>query len=414
MVVDADASILVLGDTAGHVRVFDISAGIDTHGDRSSVAASFVQARVHARSKLHTHESAFRAAHTHKHRISCCSTCRHICHAALPHSSSASLLAALPGCSTAVVCCVQRAHWLAHDGPVSSLAIVPPAHGGSQGDADCDTPCNLAGGHQSISGDDQSLGGGRQRMGDARASSSVGNNGNSCCAGKGHSGSSSCGTDCGRVAADSSKSATGPLVVSGGGQDVGSVAVWALDGSLVGMLGDHGWQLSRRSTWQDALSPAARPPRRERVNDTTADTAEACDALVARRPGAGANGPGQLLRGRAAAAAAGGQLGGHAGATAFLDSLPAAVRVLADAKQRAHDALTCTPDQVYGQLVLHGLSGVAAAAEPVLRSAAERRAARGVAAARTLFSSGSGHSSLAAASLSGGPSHPPGFNWRGR
>lgn len=52
-----------------------------------------------------------------------------------------------------------------------------------------------------------------------------------------------------------------PLIVSAGRDS--NVAVWTLDGSCVGLCGEHAWDLDRQDTWQDAAGQQQRPPRPE-------------------------------------------------------------------------------------------------------------------------------------------------------
>jgi hypothetical protein len=52
-----------------------------------------------------------------------------------------------------------------------------------------------------------------------------------------------------------------PLIVSAGRDS--NVAVWTIDGGLVGLCGDHSWDLDKQDTWQDAAGAKQRPPRPE-------------------------------------------------------------------------------------------------------------------------------------------------------
>jgi hypothetical protein len=40
-----------------------------------------------------------------------------------------------------------------------------------------------------------------------------------------------------------------------------NVALWTLDGGLVGVLGEHSWDLDDTGTWQDPRGLRSRPPR---------------------------------------------------------------------------------------------------------------------------------------------------------
>jgi hypothetical protein len=46
-----------------------------------------------------------------------------------------------------------------------------------------------------------------------------------------------------------------------------NVAVWTLDGGLVGVLGEHSWDLDNPETWQDPTGAAKRPPKLPMLDD---------------------------------------------------------------------------------------------------------------------------------------------------
>lgn len=52
-----------------------------------------------------------------------------------------------------------------------------------------------------------------------------------------------------------------PLIVSGSRDS--NVTVWTLDGGLVGVLGEHSWDLDHQETWQDPEGLRKRPPKPE-------------------------------------------------------------------------------------------------------------------------------------------------------
>lgn len=98
--------------------------------------------------------------------------------------------------------CLQRAHWQAHDGAVTSVDIIParPISGYSH-----------AGAITSVAYDPDN------------------------------------------------PTMVPPLIVSGSRDS--NVAAWTLDGGLVGVLGEHSWDLEDKSTWQDPTGHNKRPPK---------------------------------------------------------------------------------------------------------------------------------------------------------
>lgn len=92
---------------------------------------------------------------------------------------------------------MQRAHWQAHEGAISSVDLIPM--------------------HSSSSGS--------------------GGGGNEDRCNSGSSGSQ--------------------VLILTGSRDC-NVAVWTLDGGLVGVLGEHSWDLDDSGTWQDAAGLKAR------------------------------------------------------------------------------------------------------------------------------------------------------------
>jgi hypothetical protein len=111
---------------------------------------------------------------------------------------------------------LQRAHWQAHDGAIASVDLIPAraprpvAHPSSSNDADAPS---------SNGGPSTSSGGG-----------------------------------------PSSSSSSSQVLILTGSRDC-NVAVWTLDGGLVGVLGDHLWDLDNQATWQDPTRAAQQPPR---------------------------------------------------------------------------------------------------------------------------------------------------------
>jgi hypothetical protein len=99
--IDDGARVVVLGDSAGHVRVFDVSAGIDVSSPEAA-AASFVEVRV----CVEGGEPG---------RL----------------SGSASLTSARAAAWLRVCVGLQRAHWQAHDGAVASVDIIPARNSSS-------------------------------------------------------------------------------------------------------------------------------------------------------------------------------------------------------------------------------------------------------------------------------------------
>jgi hypothetical protein len=119
-------------------------------------------------------------------------------------------------CLPAVCLALQRAHWQAHDGAIASVDVIPAraarlvAEPSSSNDTDA----------PSSSGGDPS-------------SSSGGGGG---------------------------PSSSSQVLILTGSRDC-NVAVWTLDGGLVGVLGDHSWDLDDQATWQDPTGAAQRPPK---------------------------------------------------------------------------------------------------------------------------------------------------------
>ena len=99
-------------------------------------------------------------------------------------------------CVVCLLCAVamQRAHWQAHDGAIASVDIIP-----------------------------------------ARAARLVAQP------------SSSNNTD---APSSNGPSSSSQVFILTGSRDC-NVAVWTLDGGLVGVLGDHSWDLDDQTTWQD-------------------------------------------------------------------------------------------------------------------------------------------------------------------
>jgi hypothetical protein len=60
-----------------------------------------------------------------------------------------------------------------------------------------------------------------------------------------------------------------------------NVAVWTLDGGLVGVLGEHSWDLDNPETWQDPTGAAKHPPKFP-VEDEEEDRAEVGGLAVCR------------------------------------------------------------------------------------------------------------------------------------
>lgn len=53
-----------------------------------------------------------------------------------------------------------------------------------------------------------------------------------------------------------------PALIVSGSRD-SNVAVWTVDGGLIGVLGEHSWDLEDQRTWQDARGARKRPPKAE-------------------------------------------------------------------------------------------------------------------------------------------------------
>lgn len=62
------------------------------------------------------------------------------------------------------------------------------------------------------------------------------------------------------------------VIILTGSRDC-NVAVWTLDGGLVGVLGEHAWDLDDQATWQDPRGLAKRPPKLPQ-EDTEQDETE--------------------------------------------------------------------------------------------------------------------------------------------
>ncbi|KAF8071365.1 hypothetical protein HT031_001449 [Scenedesmus sp. PABB004] len=306
--VDGGATVVVLGDSGGHLRVFDVAAGIDT-SSAEAAAASFK----------------------------------------------------------------QRAHWLAHDGAVTSVDLVP-----------------------------------------ARPTSS---------------------STAGGTAASPAPGVIQPLVVSAG-RDA-AVALWTLDGGLVGRLGEHGWDLDRPGTWQDAGGAAARPPKplrdglylqpqqeqQQQGQQRRSSSArhreqpqpqQRQQPLASQHSGDAGGWRAQGAHGARSRSGSPEPPGGGApiqqpdGAAAELGGGLAAL-VLQGCKAKAREAMVATPEQPYGQLRVHALCDVDVCAGDILHAAAEKRRTR----SRHLAGSASGNSHISSWSGVSGTSRPGGFNWRG-
>lgn len=107
---------------------------------------------------------------------------------------------------------VQRAHWQAHNGSISSVDLIPAQVAGSEADAPT----------------------------------------------------------------SSTPSSSGQVLILTGSRDC-NVALWTLDGGLVGVLGDHSWDLDDPGTWQDPKGLAQRAPRYpESREDTDGEVSSIC------------------------------------------------------------------------------------------------------------------------------------------
>jgi hypothetical protein len=112
--------------------------------------------------------------------------------------------------TTAVVSLhVQRAHWQAHDGSIASVDIIP-----------------------------------------ARSSSQA----------------SSSGNDAADPSTSTPRSSSSQVLILTSSRDC-NVAVWTLDGGLVGVLGEHSWDLDDQGTWQDPKGLAKRAPKQPVARD---------------------------------------------------------------------------------------------------------------------------------------------------
>lgn len=104
---------------------------------------------------------------------------------------------------------MQRAHWQAHDGSIASVDIIP-----------------------------------------ARSSSQA----------------SSSGNDAADASTSTPRSSSSQVLILTSSRDC-NVAVWTLDGGLVGMLGEHSWDLDDQGTWQDPKGLAKRAPKQPIARD---------------------------------------------------------------------------------------------------------------------------------------------------
>lgn len=127
----------------------------------------------------------------------------------------------------------QRAHWQAHDGAIASVDLIPAGAAaalvGSCSAADCGN------------------GGGASVADNATASGS-------------NSSTTGAATTSNTATASSSSSSSQQVLILTGSRDC-NVAVWTLDGGLVGVLGEHSWDLDNSGTWQDPQGLHKRPPR---------------------------------------------------------------------------------------------------------------------------------------------------------
>lgn len=116
-------------------------------------------------------------------------------------------------CAVLLRTAMQRAHWQAHDAAVASVDLIP-----------------------------------------ARAALRVRSDD------VGDTGSSQPGSS-------SSAGSSAPLILTSS-RDC-NVALWTLDGGLVGVLGEHAWDLDDPGTWQDPRGLHSRPPRCPEQQDDT-------------------------------------------------------------------------------------------------------------------------------------------------
>eukprot|EP00879_Flechtneria_rotunda_P007606 GHRR01007977.1.p1 GENE.GHRR01007977.1~~GHRR01007977.1.p1 ORF type:complete len:676 (+),score=279.33 GHRR01007977.1:4210-6237(+) len=319
--IDEQATAVVLGDSAGHLRVYDISAGIDTSSS-DAAAASFI----------------------------------------------------------------KRAHWQAHEGGISSVDIVPS---------------------------------------------------------RPNSGLSSCGaTAAAAMAVGSTSSYVIPALIVSASRDA-NVAVWTLDGGLVGVLGEHSWDLDNQDTWQDPKGLRKKPPRpaddglyvksasdKEQQQSDASSTADPGQDIASSSSATGHLGKSGIFKiaarqaGRLAAhllsAKAlqqqskqfGAQLVQPAAITIAneLGGLSKATLIMQERKQKMRDSMVAKPEQPHCQLHIHELNDVDGTANEILKAAADKRRAKAAAAGGRHFNhSASGNSSWSGMSHVTGRS---GFNWR--
>ncbi|KXZ51188.1 hypothetical protein GPECTOR_13g675 [Gonium pectorale] len=132
-----------------------------------------------------------------------------------------------------------------------------------------------------------------------------------------------------------------------------NASLWDFDGCLIGILGDHSWQLERRKTWQDPRGERRRPPLAETANLYLAE---------AGAEGGGGDGAG-----------GGGEGGSGGGPPPDVDevmrdysAIQRAALKLEDKRARAREAERQPPRGTHSLLKVHGLQEVPASARELL------------------------------------------------
>ncbi|KAG2498385.1 hypothetical protein HYH03_003644 [Edaphochlamys debaryana] len=173
-------------------------------------------------------------------------------------------------------------------------------------------------------------------------------------------------------------------------------SLWDLDGCLVGVLGEHSWQLDKRKSWQDPRGEKRKPPLAENANlylaepepapgTAAADTeTEAGGAAAKAKPPPvgpdgvliGADAAGKHGAGAAALAAA---AAGEEEVQRDYSAMQRAALKLEEKKVRAREAERALPLGTHSMLKVHGLQEVPASARELL--GADHRGGRSKAAA---------------------------------
>ncbi|GIL84419.1 hypothetical protein Vretimale_15893 [Volvox reticuliferus] len=162
-----------------------------------------------------------------------------------------------------------------------------------------------------------------------------------------------------------------------------NASLWDLDGCLVGVLGEHSWQLERRKTWRDPKGEKRRPPLAETDNLYLADVPGATGTAEGGEGGEEGNGGGGGSSGGARGSGGGGSGGGGLRGSGsgeqdvFKDysAMQRAALKLEEKRSRIREAERSLPRGAHSQLKVHGLQDVPASARELLGQ--DMRSARG-------------------------------------